>query len=77
MGFTAWVVLLHLRYNMEQKIEEIHYHNLIDYFKQSLQDEIYPMTYPRNESGFSMESLEFEIRQRLSKYEKLKKEKKK
>ena len=42
-----------------------------------MQDEIYPMTYPRNESGFSMESLEYEIRMRLQKYEKLKKEKKK
>lgn len=61
----------------QEKIEEIHYYNLIDYFKEALQDEIYPMTYPRNESGYSMESLEFEIRQRLNKYEKLKKGKKK
>ena len=57
-------------------LEEIHYNHLIEYFKEAVKDEIYPMTYPRNESGFSMESLEFEIMQRLSKYEKLKNKKK-
>lgn len=57
-------------------LEEIHYNHLIEYFKEAIRDEIYPMTYPRNESGFDMESLEFEIIQRLSKYEKLKNKKK-
>ena len=59
-----------------EEIETIHYNHLIEYFKEALQDEIYPMTYPRNQSGYSMESLEYEIRQRLSKYEKLKNKKK-
>ena len=55
-----------------ETIETIHYHNLLDYFKESLQDEIYPLKYPRNQSGYSMESLEYEIRMRLSKYGNLK-----
>lgn len=59
-----------------EEITTIHYHNLIDYFKEAIQDEIYPMEYPRNQSGYSMESLEYEIRIRLSKYEKLKNKKK-
>ncbi len=59
-----------------ETIETIHYHNLLDYFKEALQDEIYPLKYSRNQSGYSMESLEYEIRMRLSKYEKLKNKKK-
>ena len=60
----------------QEEIETIHYNHLIEYFKDAIKDEIYPLSYPRNESGFDVESLEYEIRTRLQKYEKLKNKKK-